>query len=120
MSIDPSVSSESSFSIGSYRSGHAYNCGGGTNTSSNYHWWGYSRYACDCETNRMSDDFSSASSIAAGAAVVGAYFGPIGAIPGGITGAYWSLIASRLDANNRGHGVYIEMTWALFFDITPQ
>lgn len=99
---------------------HWSSCGGGRNTASTNHWWGYSRYACDCETQRMSADFNSCASVAAGVGVVGAYFGPVGALPGGLTSAYWWLLASRLDANNHGKGVYIEMTWVLAFDITPQ
>lgn len=99
---------------------HWSSCGGGKNTSTTEYWWGYARYACDCETNRMSADFNSCASVAAGVGVVGAYFGPIGAIPGGLSSAYWWLLASRLDANNHGKGVYIEMTWVLAFDITPQ
>lgn len=102
------------------RAGHWASCGGGKNTATTNHWWGYSRYACDCETNRMSADFNSCASVAAGVGVVGAYFGAVGAIPGGLSSAYWWLLASRLDANNHGHGVYVEMTWVLVFDITPQ
>ena len=78
----------------SVRASHWPSCGGGLNTDVTEYWWGYSRYACDCETQRMSADFNSC--------------------------AYWWLLASRLDANNHGYGVYIEMTWALVFDITPQ
>ena len=101
-------------------SGHWSSCGGGRNTSTTNYWWGYARYACDCETRRMSSDFNSCASVAAGIGVVGAYFGGIGAVPGGLSSAYFWLLASRLDANNHGRGVYIEMTWALVFDITPQ
>lgn len=104
----------------SARASHWPSCGGGLNTDVTEYWWGYSRYACDCETQRMSADFNSCASVAAGIAVIGAYFGPIGAIPGGLSSSYWWLLASRLDANNHGYGVYIEMTWVLAFDITPQ
>jgi hypothetical protein len=99
---------------------HWYSCGGGRNTAATNHWWGYSRYACNCETQRMAADFSSCASVAAGIGVVGKYFGGIGAIPGGLSSAYWWLLASRLDANNHGRGVYTEMTWVLAFDITSQ
>lgn len=37
-----------------------------------------------------------------------------------IDAGYWSLVATRIDANNQGRGIYIEMTWALVFNITPQ
>ncbi|MFV0504910.1 MAG: hypothetical protein ACK5LT_13240 [Lachnospirales bacterium] len=99
---------------------HWYSCGGGLNTDTVEHWWGYARYACDCETNRMSADFNSCASVAVGVAVTGAYFGPITAVPGGLASSYWWLLSSRLDANNQGNGVYAEMTWVLAFDITPQ
>ena len=99
---------------------HWPSCGGGINTSVTEYWWGYSRYACDCETQRISADLNSAASVAAGIAVVTAYFGAIPAIPPGLDSAYFWLLASRLDANNHGYGVYIEMTWVLVFDITPQ
>ena len=102
------------------RAGHWSSCGGGINTATTNYWWGYARYACDCETNRMSADFNSCASVAGGVGIVGAYFGPIGALPGGLACSYWWLLASRLDANNHGRGVYVEMTWALVFDITPQ
>lgn len=100
--------------------GHWSSCGGGKNTATTNHWWGYERYACDCETRRMSSDFASSASVAAGVGVIGAYFGGVGAIPGGLSSAYFALVAARLDANNHGKGVHIQMTWALVFDIDPQ
>lgn len=106
--------------LGNARAGHWYSCGGGRNTNTVEYWWGYSRYACDCETQRMAADFNSCASVAAGVGVVGAYFGAVGAIPGGLASSYWWLLASRLDANNHGRGVFVEMTWILVFDITPQ
>lgn len=56
---------------------HWASCGGGLNTNVKYHWWGYSRYACDCETQRMSADFNSVASVSAGITVVAAYFGAL-------------------------------------------
>lgn len=100
--------------------GHWDNCGGGLNTDVTEYWWGYSRYACDCQTNRISSDFSTCSSAAAALGILGGYFGFVGTLPGGLTSAYWWLLSSRLNANNHGKGVYIELTRALVFDITPQ
>lgn len=48
------------------RADHWASCGGGKNTATTNHWWGYSSYAYDCETNRMSADFNSCASVAAG------------------------------------------------------
>ncbi|MGV8147271.1 MAG: hypothetical protein ACLKAK_05680 [Alkaliphilus sp.] len=99
---------------------HWQSCGGGKNTAVDWHWWGYSRYACDCTTREMASDFNSAASVAAGIGAVAFHFGVIPAIPAALTVAYFGLFASRLNANNRGIGVYIEITWALVYDITPQ
>lgn len=52
-----------------------------------------------------------------GAILVGAALVAGGAA---IDAGYWSLVATRIDANNQGRGVYIEMTRALVFNITPQ
>lgn len=68
----------------------------------------------------MAADFNSVSSVAAGLAVVSMWFGGASSVPADLTSAYFWLLASRLDANNFGRGVYIEMTWLLVFDITPQ
>lgn len=101
--------------------GHWSSCGGGINTEATMYWWGYARYACDCETREMSADFSTCCSVAEGAAALcGVFGGGVSAIPGGISAAYFGLLASRLTANNHGRGVYIEMTWVWAFDITPQ
>lgn len=100
---------------------HKYNCNGGILSNTNYHWWGYTRYFCDCATNTFSDDLSGVSSLYAGISIASAAFGnaPISTVSG-ISSAYWSLVSSRLSANNRGKGVYAEMTNVLVFDITPQ
>lgn len=100
--------------------GHWYSCGGGSSTSISYHWWGYSRYACDCETNRMINDFNTVAAGAAGLAVFATYFGLVGAAPCGLASSYFWLLSSRLGANNHGRGVHINMTWILVFSISPQ
>lgn len=120
ITINDDLSIEKPSTMVQSRAGHWENCGGGLNTNTTEYWWGYARYACDCETNRMSADFNSCASVAAGIGVAGIYFGPIVSVPGGLASGYWWLLASRLDANNHGKGVYVEMTWALVFDITPQ
>ena len=100
---------------------HKYNCNGGLLSSTDYHWWGYTRYFCDCGTSQFSSDLATVSDIYGGVAVVSGAFGnaPITTVAG-ISSAYWSLVSNRLNANNKGKGVYAEMTNALLFDITPQ
>lgn len=119
ITINPDLSIDSNYETPALYAGHAYNCGGGINTSTEFFWWGYARYMCDCVANDFAANLNSAASVAAGAAVVAAFIHPVGSLIG-IDSAYWWLVASRVDANNNGRGVYVEMTYALVFDITPQ
>ena len=115
----PLTSYEQNISIAA-KAGHWSSCGGGINTSVEYHWWGMSRYACDCVTRAMGSDFASVAAVSTGVAVVATYFAVAPAIPPGLTAAYFALLASRLDANNHGKGTCIGITWAFVFDIEPQ
>lgn len=98
----------------------------GMNTSIEHHWWGYSRYADNCESKRLVSDLNTAAAagtMVGGAAGIATLVFPGAALVAGgaaIDAGYWSLVATRIDANNQGRGVYIEMTWALVFNITPQ
>ncbi len=124
LSINNNNKSRSSFSVS-----HKTNCGGGVNSYEEF-WWGYTRYACDCETNRMIADFATAAAgggIAGGTAAAIAIIFPVtapiaGAIAAGlaIDTGYWSLFATRLGANNEGDGVIIDMTIVGVFDIEAQ
>lgn len=101
-------------------SSHWPSCGGGISTEVAYHWWGYSRYLCDCQSQELAADLNSVASVGAGITVIAAYFGGLPAIPPGLASAYFWFFASRIDANNHGNGIYVEVTWVLAFDITPQ
>lgn len=92
----------------------------GKNAGPNKFWWGYSAHLNSCSSNTFSADLNSVAAVSTGVAVVAAYFGVVPAIPPGLSASYFWLLASRVDANNKGKGVFIEMTWALVFDITPQ
>ena len=83
-----------------------------------YHWWGYDRKFNNSQTKSY---INYCQTIAGGAGIVtgaGAYFPPV-ALIGGMQTGYWALFATRLDANNKGHGVYVSVTWAAVFDIEP-
>lgn len=114
------LDSDQMFATTTLGSGHAHNCGGGKTTSPKTHWWGKSRYFCDCASNDYAADLNAVAAVAGGAGVVGGAFGGIGAIPGGINCAYFWYFASRVDKNNNGHGIFVELTWLIAFDITPQ
>lgn len=83
-----------------------------------YHWWGYDRKFNNSQAKAFADY---AASVAGGAGIVtgiGAFFPPVAAIAGVQTG-YWSLVAARVNANNKGRGVYIAVTWVAIFNVEP-
>lgn len=100
-------------------------CKGITKGPVNY-WWGHKTWANSCDTKKLISDANTAAAsggiAGSGAGVIGVFF-PIVLVPAGVaalTGSYFYLFATRLDANNNGKGVIVEMTWAAVFDITPQ
>lgn len=119
--------------IGGEKEFATHYCSRGINSYSEF-WWGYQRKACDCESNRIANDLNTAAAgggMVTGAAAIAsvalaAIFPPavpIANLIGGgaaFDGSYWWLVASRITANNNGRGVIMDMTYALFFDITPQ
>lgn len=83
-----------------------------------YHWWGYDRLFTNSQTEEY---INYCNTVAAGSTIVsigGFWFPPIGVIATFEAG-YFSLLAARLEANNRGWGVYAGFTWVGVFDIEP-
>ncbi len=111
---------ESSGPIASPMAAHWASCGGGKCTEATTHWWGFSRYLCDCLTRELAADIETASSVTTAIGVIGGIFGGAVAVPGGLGTAYFILLGSRMNANNHGRGILMEMTWVFAFDITPQ
>jgi len=100
-------------------------CKGATRPAE-YHWWGYKTYLNSCDTKKAISDANtvggSAGITAAGLGGLGVWF-PVflaGGVIAGLTSGYFWLFATRLDANNNGRGVIVDMTWATVYDITPQ
>ncbi|SDB81281.1 hypothetical protein [Shouchella lonarensis] len=83
-----------------------------------YHWWGYDRKFDRAQTRRY---ISYLHSVAAGATIVAgaSYFFPPGIAFGTINAGYFALLATRVDANNKGRGVYVGVTWVAIFRVTP-
>jgi hypothetical protein len=83
-----------------------------------YNWWGYDRNFNNSQAIALSNY---AASVAGGAGIVTGItymFPPVAAIAGVATG-YWSLVAARVNANNKGKGVYVGVTWVAAFNISP-
>lgn len=91
-----------------------------------YYWWGHKSYADSCDTKKLISDANTVAAsggiIGTGTGTIGLFF-PILLVPAGIagvTGGWYYLFATRLDANNNGRGVIVDLTYAAVFDITPQ
>ena len=107
----------------------SHRCSSGVNSYTTF-WWGYQRYACNCETNRIVSDlntWAAGGTMTGGAAAGVAIVFPVTATVAGAIAAgaafdagYWWLLATRIDANNEGNGTIINMTHVLIFDIEPQ
>lgn len=98
---------------------HWVSCGGGQSWPAIEYWWGYSRKMCDCESRAFANDLLTAA-IGGGVLMLGAVWFPPALFAGGLSGAYLTLLSTRVTANNYGYGVITDVTWALVFDITPQ
>lgn len=83
-----------------------------------YKWWGYDRYFNNAQANSYKNTLLTA---AAGATIVAGVSYPFPPVAGIATvqAGYWGLLATRVDANNRGRGVYVGVTWALVFNVEP-
>lgn len=80
-----------------------------------YHWWGYDRKFTNTQAKELAGQCEL---IAIGAGAASAIFPPIAAL-GGLSAAYYALLANRINANNQGNGVYVAITWAAVFNIEP-
>lgn len=98
----------------------------GKTTSPESFWWGYRTKLNSCDTKKAISD---ANTVGASAGITTAGLGGLGAwfpvflaagVVTGLTSSYFWLLATRLDANNNGSGVIVDMTWATAFDIEPQ
>lgn len=83
-----------------------------------YHWWGYDRKFTNYQTKQYVERLEMQAAGATMVTGVGAWFPPIGGIAG-VSAGYWALLASRVEANNHGNGVLVEVTWVNVFNVTP-
>ena len=97
-------------------------CRGGRRTNPQIHWWGVSRYLCDCVTQAQARSFRNAGDVTQGIALVSTLFknAPL-AVGAGLFTRYFNRLGDDLDWHNRaGRGVFIEMTWILAYSIRSQ
>lgn len=83
------------------------------------HWWGYDRNFTNSQAITYVNDLNT---VAYGGTMVGIPLALLMPIVGGgvaVTAAYYGLLATRVQANNNGSGVYVGITWARVFNVNP-
>lgn len=92
--------------------------------SKEYHWWGVKRifYSDDSARDYAYKLRMVGHGNAGAAAIAGAVFGGVGAIPNGLGAAYAYSIADTVDynANKSGDGVILEVHWILTYNCYPR
>ena len=81
-----------------------------------YNWWGYDRKF----NNKASKSYQNYlyTAAAGGAIVTGlTYLLPPVASISGVSAGYWTLLAVRIGAKNKGKGVYVGVTWVAAFRV---
>lgn len=81
-----------------------------------YNWWGYDRKFNNKASKSYQDYLYTAA--AGGAIVTGlTYLLPPVASISGVSAGYWTLLAVRIGAKNKGKGVYVGVTWVAAFRV---
>lgn len=96
--------------------------------SSNYiststHWWGYRTVYNNSQAQAAAQrfrDYALGFGTIGGLGVVVPGIGPAVSAAGGLTASYSNLVANRIDANNNGNGVILDMTWVAVFSVSSR
>ncbi|WP_144481729.1 hypothetical protein [Bacillus pumilus] len=81
-----------------------------------YNWWGYDRKFNNKASKSYQDFLYTA---AAGGAITGGltfWLPPVASISA-VSAGYWTLLAVRIGAKNKGKGVYVGVSWAAAFRV---
>lgn len=78
------------------------------------YWWGDKNWYTHAQTKAHIKDLNSATIAATALGILG--FAP-GAFVGTVAATYWQLLASRMDAHDKGKGVTVLVTWTLVFKV---
>lgn len=84
-----------------------------------YNWWGYRTTYTNAQTNSAVSTLNAFAAGSGGAAAVGFWF-PVFGAGAGLSAGYAGLLANRMDANNNGNGVLVDMTWAAVYNVSPR
>ena len=91
--------------------------------STSTHWWGHKTVYNNSQAQAAAQRFRN---YALGYGTIGGLgvlvpgIGPAVSAAGGLTASYSNLVANRIDANNNGNGVVLDMTWVAVFDVSPR
>lgn len=91
--------------------------------STSTHWWGHRTVYNNSQARAAAQRFRNYAlgySTIGGLGVLVPGIGPAVAAGGGLSATYSNLVANRIDANNNGNGVILDMTWVAVFDVSPR
>lgn len=91
--------------------------------STSTHWWGHRTAYNNSQAQAAAQRFRNYAlgySTIGGLGVLVPGIGPAVAGAGGLTATYSNLVANRIDANNNGNGVILDMTWVAAFDVSSR
>lgn len=100
----------------------AYYLQGGSTFSQTF-WWGVRHYKSTVAANRWIYELNQAGHLNTGAAAIGgAVFGGVGAIPNGLTAVYLYMVANSASYYNSlsNRGIVADITWILVYKMRTQ
>lgn len=89
-------------------------------TKTKKHWWGYTRYLNNTDTKNAIAKLNSFGSVVSLAVFFKALNLPTVGFVTSFAGGYHKIIANRLQANNKGNGTILSVTWVMAFNVKPQ
>lgn len=95
----------------------------GGSTFDKYHWWGIARWKSTSDANTWVYELNKAGiGNAAYSVALGVLFGGVGALPNGLTSAYFLALANEVNyVNSRtSRGIVAHINWALIYDVFGQ
>ncbi|MGN4447664.1 hypothetical protein ACTFOB_22675 [Bacillus cereus group sp. MYBK79-1] len=84
-----------------------------------YNWWGYERKFNNSQAKTYVSELNTVASTGTIVGTLASRVMPIIGMGVAVTGGYYALLAARVDANNKGKGVYVGITWAIVFNVNP-
>ncbi|MEM5687767.1 hypothetical protein AAHB49_22865 [Bacillus cereus] len=82
------------------------------------YWWGFTRWMDNIDTKNAVIKLKGVGNISSTSVFLRALGLPIVGFVTSVVGGYYKLVANRLEANNRGRGTVLSVTWAMAFNVS--